>query len=364
MIKATSELMPSATLLASLPAETPASLPESPTVMRWQQILEKTDQNMSKETRESGPLSSQAWFGVSPGEGSFAKNPGTTSFFTGQPEITQSNQTIHEPIQNFTDTIQQTNVSVTSVAIPAPDFTPSQTPPSAEFSARAVGGDKPLNHPAPPAADPTRMAQLLTGRPVPAESFHPAGGPFRDTLVGDQTAFHEVSSRIAGGASWETRDLPQSDEEVALAGFSAMSLGDQILRGLQPSISATAPTATDEARTDIIQLAEQLTSHILVSDPETKGPREVRIQLHEGLAAGAEFRISYDALGQIQVVVSVLPGGMPFWSQHRDNLQRHLRERLKDAVRVEIDEMGGETSQGTEEATRVFSAERSQAGRG
>ncbi|MEI6413233.1 MAG: hypothetical protein WCP34_03095 [Pseudomonadota bacterium] len=178
---------------------------------------------------------------------------------------------------------------------------------------------------APVIGNPTPPLGQAGLSPQPITNF-PAGSPFL------------VPPEVIEQAAMEKPPEPATGEPPGI------SLGDQILRGLQKTVAPETPAAS--ARAGLAELAEQLASRILVSSPEkNEGTREVRIQLREDLAAGAEFSITRDTQGLLQVVVRVPTEGMAFWVQQRDDLQRHLRDRLKDSVQVKVEGRDGSSEE-------------------
>lgn len=126
-----------------------------------------------------------------------------------------------------------------------------------------------------------------------------------------------------------------SDRNSLTEGYPGLPPGDYILRGLHSSAAEPAPPP-DTSSASIVELAERLAQRILVSTPTQSDQREVRIQLHDGLAANAEFRVTHDVQGVLQVTVIAPPEGMTFWRRQQGDLQRHLRDRLPDTVRVNL----------------------------
>ena len=113
-------------------------------------------------------------------------------------------------------------------------------------------------------------------------------------------------------------------------GGQTRTMGDAILRGLSGEGKAEAVQPKSDA-----ERLQGMVDKVLVSASEADG-KEVRIQLKESILPGTEIRMTRDDAGLKLQLLTSQQSSMNFLSDHKDNLQQTLAQRLSTDVQVDL----------------------------
>ncbi|MCG8453486.1 MAG: hypothetical protein MI717_09945, partial [Spirochaetales bacterium] len=117
-------------------------------------------------------------------------------------------------------------------------------------------------------------------------------------------------------------------------GRHGRTMGDAILQGMLGDAKAEAlAPKTDAERID------SMVDRILVS--ADKADKEVRIQLKDSILPGTEIRMTRDDAGLKLQLVTTHQSSMNFLTEHRDNLQQTLAQKLSTDVQVDLNYQEG-----------------------
>lgn len=171
--------------------------------------------------------------------------------------------------------------------------------------------------------DPSSISQF--GRPLDVGSEAPGEGrdARREADSEDARRFGEMMRRQDGTAE----PAPAADAKP-----SPFDL-------FRPAHLQSPPPLGGDAlagATDLRTIAEAVVERLLVSDGDTPGSQEVRIQLKDSVLPGTEIRIRQERGNIVVEFVCANADSVRFLDGQRDGLANLLGSRLKDLVEVMV----------------------------